>query len=78
MLLPKSIGAKCVIHESVFAVHLIGRFLVVEIVGRRRWEEEEDVGDLVAAVLVERYGNCVDHPSEGDDHVRLQNQWTLL
>ena len=78
MLPPESIGAECVIHEAVFAIHLIGRLLVMEIVRRRRWKEEEDVRDLVAAVLVEGNGNGVGHPSEGNGHMRLQNQWTLL
>ena len=78
MLSPESIGAERIIHESVLAVHLVGRFLMVEIVRRRRWKKEEDVRDFVAAVLVEGNRNCVGHPSQGDDHVRLQNQWTLL
>ena len=77
ILPPESIGAECVIHESVFAIHLIGRLLVMEIVRRRRWKEEEDVRDLVAAVLIQRNCSCVQVANKHDGHVRLQNQRAL-
>jgi len=78
ILPPESVGAECVIHKAVFAVHLVRRFLVMEIVCRRWWEEEEDVRDLVAAVLIQRHCRCVQVANKHDGHVRLQNQRALM